>query len=235
MATTATRSSAGQRVVTISRSDLAQAVGALGRRDGRHRAVHRDRHERDLHAGLQVVERHRDPVVELAGSRRYANMSAEARALADDRARERRVARDAVLGQREPLVEPVGGADVLVADADRVLRHVVDRPVQQVIVASMSDDVGPRRLEPAAQLAVAVEHELPVRLGRAVEPAGEPGAWVMAIAATTVASAGARLPHVPRGTRAGRPRAPDARSRRPPRRRTAAGSGGRSTGARPCR
>ena len=78
------------------------------------------------------------------------------------------------LGEGEPLVEPVGGADVLLADADGVVRDVVDRPVEEMVVREHEQDVGPRRLEPPAELAVAVEHELPVRLGRLVEPAGEP-------------------------------------------------------------
>src|SRR5436190_983888 len=63
------------------------------------------------------------------------------------------MAGDAVLRRHpEPLVVPVGGADVLGADADRVLRRVVDRPVEQMVVAERDDDVGPGGDEPLAHL-----------------------------------------------------------------------------------
>src|SRR5204863_5284133 len=75
----------------------------------------------------------------------------------------------------EPLVVPVRGADVLLADADGELGDVVDGPVQQVIVREAEDDVRLRRFEAPAHLVQRLLREELLLHGRAIEPPGEAG------------------------------------------------------------
>jgi len=153
----------------------ADPVGALGARDRRHRAVHGDGHQAKARVGVQVVRRNRDAVVELHRVAEVRQGEPAPRALVDEEAREARLTRHAILFHPQPLVEPVGGPHMLAADADRVLGHVVHRPVEQVIVAEHHEHVGPRGLEPAPHLRRRAQGELLVFLRGAIEPAGEAG------------------------------------------------------------
>ena len=163
----------------VGADDLAQhhadPVRALGTRNRRHRAVHRHRHQAEARVGVQIMRRHRDAVVELHLGTQVGERETAPRALVDDEAREPGLAGHAVFFHAEPLVEPVGRPHVLAGDADRVLGDVVDRPVEEMIVAEHHEHVGSRGLEATPHLGGRGERLLLKLFRRAIEPAGEAG------------------------------------------------------------
>src|SRR4029453_11142741 len=68
-----------------------------------------------------------------------------------------------------------GRADVLLGDADGVLGHVVDRPVEEMIVGEHHQDIRPGRREPTAHLGGRPERHLLVPARRPWEPPGGAG------------------------------------------------------------
>ena len=206
----------------ISRMRAADLVGARGRGDRRHRAVHRDRDRAGSGrrgSGSAWARRCRRRTASLAQAR---EREAAPGALVDDEARQRRMAGDrGTSPSAEPLVEPVGRAHVRLRRCRPCTRGVVDRPVQQVIVAEDRRCTSGRAAASRSRISVMAREGLRLlALRRAVEPAREPGRsgswpsprrsgpWLSAPAARARPGAPSPAPPPP-GTPADRPRARD--------------------------
>ncbi len=83
------------------------------------------------------------------------------------------MAGDSVLLHPEPLVEPVGGADVLLANADRVFGDVVHRPVEQMVIAEHHQHIGTGRLQAPTHLRGGLQSELLMLFGGSGKPPRE--------------------------------------------------------------